>query len=149
MQLLPEVQEGGHGNRQQPAGPTEAERLQEEGEGTDSAKPITLPELVAKSPPPWPGLAEKKQPEPFYKGVSSGKGLPGVLHHQKKRQVSRLHTYLCTYVRTHLCVAMALHRWHCIVVLLLQIPPSKLHKPHHKATKPHFLLPLNHKNSHP
>jgi serine/threonine protein kinase len=30
-----------------------------------------------------------------------------------------------------------------------QVPSSKIHKPHHKAPKPHFLQPLNQKNSRP
>jgi len=108
-QILPQVQEGSHGERQQPASPAEVERLRGEDK-LASPKQVTLPELVAKSPPPWPGLVEKKQPESFYKNVSSGKTLPGVLHHQKKRQVSPLWTIpgLCALpacIRTffHVC----------------------------------------------
>ena len=95
LQILPEVQDGNLGDRQQPANPTEGERLLAEGnESSASAKQVTLPELVAKSPPPWPGLVEKKQPE-FYKNVSSGKVLPGIHHHQRKHQVGLLWTLGC------------------------------------------------------
>lgn len=112
LQILPEVQDGSHGDRQQPADLTEGERQQVEGiETSVSVKQVTLPELVAKSPPPWPGHVDKKHAEPFYKIVPSGKSLPGVLHHQKKRQVG----HLCTSaIRTlyipplHVCLTCLL-----------------------------------------
>ena len=91
LQILPEVQDVGHGDRQQPADLREGEGQQVEGnEPSASARQVTLPELVAKNPSPWPGQVEKKHTEPFYKNVPSGKTLPGVLHHQKKRQVGHL-----------------------------------------------------------